>query len=107
MKSAKTVEYKVARQIGGRRTPLSGSRSGITSGDTIHPTIYQETKSRKKYALFTLYDDVKQKAGKEKKVPVLVLHEHGTHDYLYVVEYQNIPKVAEAILKAKKENSKE
>ncbi len=81
----------MSRKLGGKRTPLSGSRSGHTSGDVIFPkgdNRYCEVKSRKKWAIFTLWRDVAEKAKKEKKKPMLVLHEVGTKLYLRVEKFE-------------------
>ena len=84
--SWKRVERKVAHKFGTERTPLSGSASRHTSSDSLHTSKYIEIKSRKAWAIFTLWRDVKAKAKKEKKHPILILHEVGKHYYLRVEE---------------------
>lgn len=82
--SWKRVEGKVAARFGTERTPLSGGNSKITRSDTLSKDKYIEVKSRKTWAIFTLFRDTAEKAKKEKKTPMLVLHETGKHLYLKV-----------------------
>ena len=42
---AKAYERRVAKFFGTKRTPLSGSNSGHTHSDTLHPRLYIEVKS--------------------------------------------------------------
>ncbi len=42
---AKKYELRVAKFFGTKRTPLSGSNSGHTHSDTLHPRLYIEVKS--------------------------------------------------------------
>ena len=84
--SWKRVESKVAAKFGTVRTPLSGSNSRHTSSDSLRKDLYIEIKCRKAWAIFTLWKDVKAKAKKEKKHPILILHEVGKHSYLRVEE---------------------
>lgn len=84
--SWKRVERVVAAKVGGRRNPLSGSSSGHTSGDVISDNLYVEVKTRKSMAIFKWWDNVKKKAIKEGKRPLLVLHQTGKHSYLKVEE---------------------
>ena len=87
-RSWKRVESKVARELGGQRTPLSGSHSKYTSGDVIFPegdNRYVEVKSRKAMVVFSWWEEVVEKAKKEKKKqPILILHKTGSRLYLKV-----------------------
>ena len=89
-RSWKRIENKVARKLGGRRNPLSGRNSGHgTSADVLlDGNEYVEVKSRKRMAVFGLFRQVREKARKERKVPVLVLHETGKPLYLKVTELE-------------------
>lgn len=81
----KAFERRIAKDQGTSRTPLSGSCSGHTSGDTLHPKLYSEAKYRKKWALWTLFESVKAQAANEGKVPALFLKEKGKRGYLVCV----------------------
>lgn len=76
----------MAKAFNTQRTPLSGGASRHTRSDTLHKTKYIEIKSRKTWSVFTLWRDVKAKAKKEGKQPILVLHEVGKPVYLRVEE---------------------
>jgi len=93
--SWKRVEGKVAARFGTERTPLSGGNSKITRSDTLSKDKYIEVKCRKTWAVFTLFRDTAKKAKKEKKMPMLVLHETGTHLYLKVekMDIKRLPEV--------------
>jgi hypothetical protein len=82
----KKFERKVAKKIGGVRTPLSGSHSRHTSGDVIHDVFYVECKYRKNFAVVSLFDEVREKAKKEKKIPMLVLKQKNRHGELVVMD---------------------
>ena len=84
----KREEREVARKMGTRRTPLSGSRSGhLTSSDTLSPDYYLECKLLAKAAVVTLFDDVRTKAKREGKVPVLVIRTKGKKRRIAVVDF--------------------
>lgn len=79
----KRVERRVARYLGTERTPLSGrsSRHG-TSSDSLHRVLYIEVKHgknaeallRSRRRLLRLFEETEEKALREDKVPVVVLH---------------------------------
>ena len=76
-KTWKAHERKVAKAVGGIRTPLSGSASQQTSADVIHPWLFVEVKCRKQFAVVSQMKDVEARAKKESKTPALVLHQAG------------------------------
>ena len=81
----KETERRIARYIEartghGRRNPLSGGNSGHTRSDIIHPHLFPEVKHgtacpRTWKAVEKLYKSVEILAAKEKKIPLLILHE--------------------------------
>ncbi len=81
----KSFERQVARHQGTERTPLSGSCSRHTGADTLHLRIYSEVKYRRRWALWTLYEAVKEQAAREAKIPALFLKEKGKRGYLICV----------------------
>ena len=91
----KRFERQVARDQGTHRTPLSGSCSRHTGADTLHARIYSEAKYRKKWALWTLYEAVKEQAAKESKIPALFLKEKGRPGYLICVHSDDWFKLIE------------
>lgn len=86
----KVAERKVAKALGGRRTPLSGSNSLITSGDVVHPRFYVEVKYRKSHSILTLMADVVQEAKKEGKTPLLVLCEAKRKRRFYLISESDL-----------------
>lgn len=85
-KSWKRTERKVAELVSGKRNPLSGRMGGHTCGDVIHDVLYVEVKQRRKFEVVTLMRDTEEKARKEKKIPVVALHQKGTQKRYYVME---------------------
>ena len=86
-KAWKRLEREVARALGGSRNPLSGRASGHTSGDVIHPVFYVEVKQRARFSVLTLMQDTEEKAKKEHKKPVVVLHaRHDKRRYYLIPE---------------------
>ena len=84
-KKWKVVEREVAKALGGQRNPLSGIASGHTAGDVIHPVFYVEVKQRAHFSVLTLMRDTIEKAKKEKKKPVVVLHECRDKSRYYLI----------------------
>lgn len=77
----KSLERRICKEFGGKRTPLSGSNSGHhTSSDCIELSsefqkFYIEIKLRAKFMHHGIFRDVKQKAKDEDKIPLLISHE--------------------------------
>jgi len=92
----KRFERQVAAGQGTVRTPLSGMNSGHnTSADTLHNKIYSEAKYRKKWALWSLFEQVKELALKESKIPCLFLKQKNKKGYLVCFHYEDWQKVLE------------
>jgi len=85
-KNWKRMERRVAKKLGGKRNPLSGSMSRHTAGDVIHDRFYVECKYRKNFSIYKWFDDVKKKASRERKIPALVLKEKNRHGELVVLQ---------------------
>ena len=97
-KTWKDVERRIALRFGARgRTPLSGGNSGHTRSDTLHDSLFIEVKHRKSYSIFSLFREVKSLAKKERKVPIIILHETSSRDYLVVCELSDLKKVSEYV----------
>ena len=85
----KAEEREVARKMGGRRTPLSGGRSGhLTSSDVLVDKYYVEVKLYKKLMVNTLFQDTKAKAKKEGRIPIVVMRTKGQRDRIAVIDFE-------------------
>lgn len=96
-KTWKSIEAHISRMFSTTRTPLSGGNSKMTRSDTLHPRLFIEVKQRKYFSVYPLFRDTKEKGKKEGKIPVVVLHETGSHDYLVVCEVSDLKKIAEEV----------
>ena len=91
----KARERKIAADFGTKRTPLSGINSGHnTHSDTLHERVYIELKYRAKHSVLTLYRDVKEKAEKEGKLPVVALAEKGKAGFWLLLHSDDLKEVA-------------
>lgn len=81
----KSLERKVAKLLGGHRTPLSGGASRHTRGDVIHNFLYVECKLRKRIAAWSLFREVEELAKLEGKTPIVILKEKGKKGELAVL----------------------
>ena len=95
----KRRERDAARLFGAKRQPLSGSsgRDDLTRSDSDHPTLFIETKTRKRHTVRTLWEDVRNRARKENKTPVLALFDAGKIGGLIVIHQDDLAKLAELI----------
>jgi len=89
----KQTEEKAADVVGTKRTPFSGSNSGLTSSDSLHDRLFLECKTKEKHAIMTLFKDTQELAKKENKLPVLVLRENKSKEILWVVEQKDLFKL--------------
>lgn len=91
----KFAEDRLADFFNTRRRPLSGSnsRSGGTD-DGEHPTLYLESKYSKYIPLFTLYKETREKARKEKKVPVIGLQQKSHPGILLCIHSHDFEALA-------------
>lgn len=91
--SWKAEERRTCSALGMTRAPLSGRGGGSgTSGDCYDPTgkrsgFYVEIKHYAKAAIFTLFTDTKDKATREKRTPVVVMHKKGTRQRIAVMDF--------------------
>ena len=69
----KKRERGIAKDFGTKRNPLSGSMSGHSSSDSLSETFYIESKLRAKPGGWNLFQEIKEKANKEKKIPIVIL----------------------------------
>lgn len=87
----KAAERRIAARLRGIRAPLSGRNGGAgTSGDYISSSpgrhwLYAEFKHYAKAAIFTLFKDTDEKAKREGRRPIVVMHEKGTRNYVAVM----------------------
>lgn len=97
----KTIERAVAEFLApgvGRRTPLSGANSGHnTSSDCLNVGVYAEVKYRLKHTVYTLFDDTRTKALKEKLLPVVCLKEKHRQGFLIVIDSRDFDRVTDII----------
>lgn len=96
-KTWKSRERKIASFFGTKRTPLSGGNSGQTRADTLHERLFIEAKHRKAHSVVTLWRATKEKASKEKKLPVVALSEHNKPGFWVLVHSSDIEEVLRVI----------
>lgn len=89
-KAWKAFERKVAAYFGGTRCPVLGDD---TRADVTHDTLFIECKKRKKHTVVTLWDTVKERAGREDKTPVVCLSENGRPGFWIVVHSDDLTKL--------------
>jgi len=85
-KAWKDAERQVAEKLNGKRNPLSGRMGGHTRGDVIHDMLYVEVKQRRRFEVLTVMRDTEEKARKERRIPVVVLHRKGAKKRYYLIE---------------------
>jgi len=93
-KTWKKRERQAAGLLGVNRAPLSGGNGRQTRSDSLHPSIFLETKMRAKCTARTLWNETKALAKAEGKIPVLALYEKGKHGALIVVHQDDLRAVA-------------
>lgn len=94
-KTWKKVEQRIAAWFGSRRTPLSGGNSGHTRSDSLHHRLFVEAKHRVTHTAVTLWRQTAKLAAKERKVPVVCLHEKGKEGFWILVHTDHLEQVAE------------
>lgn len=92
-KTWKSVEARIARFWGSERTPLSGGNSKITRSDSLHPLLFIEAKTRKKFAVAKLYRETEALAKKEGKIPIVCLQEKNQQGFLVVMKSTDIDRL--------------
>lgn len=93
-KAWKAVERRIARFFGCQRTPLSGGNGKITRSDTLHEEMFIEIKHRKKHSAVTLWDETKELAKKEGKIPVVALSEKNRPGFWLVMHSADLEDVS-------------
>ena len=84
------TEKQAADFVCTKRSPFSGSNSGVTSGDSLHSRLFLEVKTKQKHSIKTLYDSTKKLAEEESKIPVLALRETDDKDILWVMAQKDL-----------------
>jgi len=92
----KAFERRIAKSLGTHRTPLSGGASRHTTSDTLHPDLYVECRFRSSSALFGWWVGVRQSATKERKIPVMAIHQKGAKKSLAVIDWDFFLKLYKA-----------
>lgn len=110
MKSWKAFEADVAEFLApgvGRRTPLSGGNSGHrTSSDCLDVGVYAEVKYRARHTVYSLCDDTRKKALKEKLLPIVCLKEKGRHGFLMVIDSRDFDEIVQIISNNRSTNTR-
>ena len=83
----KQRERDIADDFGTKRNPLSGSMSGHSSSDSLSDTFYLESKLRANPPGWNLFLDTRDKAKKEKKIPIVVLSKKYHKDKIAMIDY--------------------
>lgn len=94
----KNTEREVAKAFGTTRAPVSNN---LTHSDTFHKFCYIEVKKRKKFWIWSLFEDTKKKALKEKKIPIVAIKQKNKKGFLIVVRPEDLKKVSESIITEK------
>lgn len=93
----KVFERRVARFLGAERNPLSGRNAKHSASDSLHPTLYIESKYFKDYSIITNWYEAKKHAKKEGKPPLIII-EIKKHSMMWLlVHSSNLLEVAEAV----------
>lgn len=98
----KAVEREIAKYFGTRRTPLSGSNAGGTKSDTLHPKLFIETKHRKSFGLWKLYQSIVGKANQEGKLPLVAIKQKGGLGFLLLINPNDVIVLADIIKELEK-----
>jgi len=88
----------VAKILGGIRNPLSGEHSRHTAGDIIHDKYFVEVKSRKRIPFLKTFKEICEKAKKESKIPLLVMHEKGKKIDLVMLKLEDFANIKKGFL---------
>ena len=87
-KAWKAFERRIAKSLDTVRTPLSGGASRHTRSDTLHSGLFVECRQRGHSAVCSWFRVTRLDAKKEKKVPVMALHQSGSPYTLAVIDWQ-------------------
>jgi hypothetical protein len=88
-------ETRVAKALGGQRIPYSGSgQFKGEEGDVFHKNFEIECKYRSpKLRVIGWFKEVRKRANKSKKIPMLVVREKGTHGDYVIMDLGDFSKV--------------
>jgi hypothetical protein len=88
-------ETRVAKAVGGTRIPYSGSAQFEgEEGDVAHPTFEIEAKYRtSKLRVIGWMKEVKKRARKSKKIPLLVVREKHTQGDYVLIDLNDFSKI--------------
>ena len=87
----KQFERRVASFFGGKRVPLSGGNSGHTRADVMGVEgPFVEVKLRAKSATWSLWENTRELAKEEGKMPVVVLGKKYSKGFLIVVHSDDL-----------------
>lgn len=91
----KAWEREVAKVLGGKRIPTSGSAQFEgEKGDVLHPVFEIECKYRKKILVASWFREVDTRAKESKKIPLLAIRERGMMDgALVVIRLKDLQKL--------------
>lgn len=96
-KAWKQFERRVAAFFQTTRNALSGGNSKLTRSDSLHATLFIECKQRKKHSAVSLWDETKNLASAEKKIPVVVLSEKNRQGFWVLVHSTDLKAVASQV----------
>lgn len=88
----KRREREAAELFGGTRNPLSGENSQHTGCDVIHDDLYIEVKTHKVITIWDDFKDLRKKAHRLDRKPLMVLHAKGSkdpYDWMFVVDAED------------------
>lgn len=91
----KEVERKIAAKLGGRRVPITGRARG-DAPDIEHPQLSIEVKSRKQLPNWLMDAmDQAEKAARDGKLPVVVLHQSGDRydDAIVLIRFKHLKRL--------------
>lgn len=106
-KTWKSVERRIARWFGAERNPLSGSNSGHSGSDSLHPLLFIETKYRARWSVLTVWHKARELATKENKVPVVCLGEKGKRGFWVLCHSDDLTAVANQRVQARAAGAEE
>lgn len=89
----KAFERRVAKAFGAVRNSLSGGNAKTTRSDVLHPELFIECKYKTRSSLWTLFRDVREKAKKEGKTPVVAIGEKGAKGWLVVMHISDLEQI--------------
>lgn len=98
-KAWKAFERVVAKFFGCQRNSLSGGNSKVSRSDTTHSKFFIECKLHASPAIWSLYEETREKAKKEKKLPVVAVRKKNKEGFLVCVHSNNLKGFCKKYLK--------